>query len=62
MKRKKLAREPVKKLQVNEKGMIVVTKEKSSTNIDCWYNWVKAYADFSALYSRAFPQAAPGLW
>ena len=59
---KKLAKEPVKKLQLNDKGEIIATREKSSTTIDCWYNSVKAYMVFAALYSRTFPSSAPGLW
>ena len=62
MEEKKMAREPAKTLQLNEKGEIVAAKEKSPTSIDCWFKWVKAYSIFAAIYGRTTPDASPGLW
>ena len=64
MEEKKMACEPAKTLQVNEKGEIVTAKEKSPSMIDCWcwFKWVKAYTVFAAIYGGNTPDASAGLW
>ena len=46
---KHMAWESFKTLQLNDKGELVTTEEKSTNKIDCWYKWVKAYGIFTAL-------------